>query len=943
MPSMTEGMPSLSKMVSQDDNDAASSDAGNAAAATANIEQDDSNNNTNQNNSNTNQNNNDSNNSSNNGDGDDDDNGDDDNGDDDDDDGDTSNNTSNSNESEEEEESSEEYIDDEDDPDDDAFNLNRLPPRTLGNSTARKNKARHERSLIFANLRSPDLYVQPKVAKEKTATSDEIAIWRNEAVIAMARDSQASDLLTCYMLMGRGGAKMTPWQSEMSMFFMVAFVIGVTPYQLILGQGNATAATLPLQRLVDGDRGGSWRLPKIPNLTQHLRIVLKEIYKRLQSKWNETKDRIENHYTVDDKKTVTLPDCPSESRFTSLVYKGRNLMWKIWWSHPECCKRDVRAEVVDWASRTLMHVKRPGEFKSKIESYWSEGLAAHKLEHEKAYPSTPMAQGTQPEDSNNEDGDKDDNEQQDDDTQHQPEEQQPEDEEKEKDDEQPDDKDGEGKDDENPFSGEEDSSDSDDEAPLSALKERMEKKRRDRKARMQRKASIKARLEKRKRKAAAEDAAAEDAAAEDAAAEDANKKKSKNNNGQTTSKGNNGQKLPTKSAAFPKPSDIAAQMQLDIDQEDPVLGIFVREWYEAMKLEADPNSHLKLEVAVFGIKRESVKAIWLAYHSNGADAYDLEAPRRSHRGSTVYLEPSTDFKCMAKDVMRVMNTLLLDCDSRGLRIIRLYWEYHLMKGINQLKLEDLDPQLRMRAMYSCLVLSAATTDFDAINGAIKLYQCGLLDTVDALADAPLEKIITCIRECGIHNKRALMLKQGFQKIREEHSGMIPQKLSTLISLPGVGRKTATLLLNEGYGFFAGIGTDKHVCNVAFALGLFSRTFGLKNSAPEHVENSLRSWISQPHFKETNRIFGSIAQLVTQQLSNPKSNNFKDELGLMVQCIRERFNSNYELELIWHIIYTVRKHYKVVVEKRIIAQKNDQEESGDEGSDDEEEAEEISTK
>jgi hypothetical protein len=90
-------------------------------------------------------------------------------------------------------------------------------------------------------------------------------------------------------------------------------------------------------------------------------------------------------------------------------------------------------------------------------------------------------------------------------------------------------------------------------------------------------------------------------------------------------------------------------------------------------------------------------------------------------------------------------------------------------------------------------------------------------------------------------------------------------------------------------------------------------------------------------------FGSIAQLVTQQLSNPKSNNFKDELGLMVQCIRERFNSNYELELIWHIIYTVRKHYKVVVEKRIIAQKNDQEESGDEGSDDEEEAEEISTK
>jgi endonuclease III len=262
-----------------------------------------------------------------------------------------------------------------------------------------------------------------------------------------------------------------------------------------------------------------------------------------------------------------------------------------------------------------------------------------------------------------------------------------------------------------------------------------------------------------------------------------------------------------------------------------------------------------------------------------------------------------------------------------------------MKGINQLTVEDLDPQKRIRGMYACLVLSAATTDFDAIYGAIKLYQSGLLETVDALADAPTGKIIECIKECGIHKKRAVYLKDGFKIIRDKHNGMIPQTLDELMALPGVGRKTATLLLNEGFGFFAGIGTDKHVCNVASALGLFSRTFGLKNAAANHVEDSLRCWISQPHFKETNRIFGGMAQLVTQQLNNPKSKNWEVEVTLMAGAIADRFKSDYELELIWHIIGKLREHYKGVVEKRLEAIEKDEEESGDEAEeDDEEEAE-----
>jgi Ran GTPase-activating protein (RanGAP) involved in mRNA processing and transport len=64
------------------------------------------------------------------------------------------------------------------------------------------------------------------------------------------------------------------------------------------------------------------------------------------------------------------------------------------------------------------------------------------------------------------------------------------------------------------------------------------------------------------------------------------------------------------------------------------------------------------------------------------------------------------------------------------------------------------------------------------------------------------------------------------------------------------------------------------------------------------------------------------------------------MNLMVAAIADRFNSTYELELIWHIIAKIREHYRVVDKKRQIAKENDQEESGDEASDDEEEAERV---
>ena len=122
------------------------------------------------------------------------------------------------------------------------------------------------------------------------------------------------------------------------------------------------------------------------------------------------------------------------------------------------------------------------------------------------------------------------------------------------------------------------------------------------------------------------------------------------------------------------------------------------------------------------------------------------------------------------------------------------------------------------------------------------------------------------------------LQNTFLRLRNDFSGIVPTTVDDLITLPGVGRKTAILVLNKAYGFFSGIGTDIHVCNVAGALGLAGVT------DPLHVEASLSQWIPQNSFKKANTIFGSFAQLFTQDLAAIKAEDDKKKLNIVLQAI-----------------------------------------------------------
>lgn len=108
----------------------------------------------------------------------------------------------------------------------------------------------------------------------------------------------------------------------------------------------------------------------------------------------------------------------------------------------------------------------------------------------------------------------------------------------------------------------------------------------------------------------------------------------------------------------------------------------------------------------------------------------------------------------------------------------------------------------------------------------------------ALATAPLDEIKHVIRSINFFNNKATHIKQTAQIVLERYQGDVPQTLSDLVQLPGVGRKTANVVLGQAFGI-PGITVDTHVNRVSNRLG-FTR-----HKDPVRVEKALmRLWPRQ---------------------------------------------------------------------------------------------------
>ncbi len=104
--------------------------------------------------------------------------------------------------------------------------------------------------------------------------------------------------------------------------------------------------------------------------------------------------------------------------------------------------------------------------------------------------------------------------------------------------------------------------------------------------------------------------------------------------------------------------------------------------------------------------------------------------------------------------------------------------------------------------------------------------------VEALANAPVEEIEKLVHPCGLGNSKARDISACMKMLREKYQGRVPDTMEELLSLPGVGRKSANLVLGDVYGKPA-IVTDTHCIRLSNRIGLVN---GIKE--PAKVEKEL---------------------------------------------------------------------------------------------------------
>lgn len=154
------------------------------------------------------------------------------------------------------------------------------------------------------------------------------------------------------------------------------------------------------------------------------------------------------------------------------------------------------------------------------------------------------------------------------------------------------------------------------------------------------------------------------------------------------------------------------------------------------------------------------------------------------------------------------------------------------------KLKELYPDplcaLHYEKPYELLIavrLSAQCTDARVNMVTPVLFE--KYPTLDAFAEADVAGVEECIRSCGFFHAKARDIVECARILLEKHGGRIPDTMEELLKLPGVGRKTANLLLGDLYGQPGAVVTDTHCIRIAGRLGLTD------SKEPEKVERDLR--------------------------------------------------------------------------------------------------------
>ena len=145
-----------------------------------------------------------------------------------------------------------------------------------------------------------------------------------------------------------------------------------------------------------------------------------------------------------------------------------------------------------------------------------------------------------------------------------------------------------------------------------------------------------------------------------------------------------------------------------------------------------------------------------------------------------------------------------------------------------------------------VMLSAQCTDERVNKTTPALFS--KYDTPQKMSDANIGDLEELIHSCGFYKNKAKNMKACSKMLVEKYSGVVPKTMEELQNLPGVGRKSANVIMLEAFQNPQGIAVDTHAKRIANKMG-FS-----KEKEPEKIEKDLLKAIPKEYYYDVNHLF-----------------------------------------------------------------------------------------
>ena len=159
------------------------------------------------------------------------------------------------------------------------------------------------------------------------------------------------------------------------------------------------------------------------------------------------------------------------------------------------------------------------------------------------------------------------------------------------------------------------------------------------------------------------------------------------------------------------------------------------------------------------------------------------------------------------------------------------------------------------------VISQRTKDEVTYKVAKKLFK--RYPTPETMKNAPVEEIAHLIYPAGFYQQKAMKIKEIARIIDEEYGGKVPDTLEKLLKLPGVGRKTANIVLSRCFGKDV-IAVDTHVHRISNRLGW------VNTKTPEETERELMKILPKKYWKDINELLVMFGRTICRPLK-PRCN------------------------------------------------------------------------